>query len=807
MNIFKLVGSVILDGASEVEGQLDSIDSKGKKAGSAFDTFGKVAKGVGVAVGVAGAGVTALGVAVTKVSADNDVIDKMSQKIGISTTAYQEWSYALTQSGIDIGKLKSSMDRVTKSASDAINGNDKLTKSFDELGVSVTNADGSMRNQEDILNDTLLALADVEDTTRRAVIGTEIFGKSFTDLNPILNSGSKGITDLKDRAHELGLVLDEETIKSSVSFGDTLTDLQLSLGAIVTKGLGPLMPSLQVATEALTNLLSGDETAGAEFASAITGFITQAIDTIITLLPTLVDTGVSIILSLIDGITSNIDSIIETASTILFTLIDAIIDNLPSLITSAIQIMASITAGIMGAIPDLIERIPEIIIAIIDGLLDNLPTLLTVGPQIMISLIQGLIGAIPTLVASLPQIITAMVDGFAGAVGEFAQLGKNIMDGLVQGIKDFAMKPVDAVVDAGKKVVNGFKDFFGIKSPSKLFASFGKFMMEGLGIGIKENSNEAEEEAITVADKIAGVFGGIGKKLVSSVPAMSGMLDGITSGFASGGVFGAIGGGAMALASESPQFQELIEKLTPVMETLTELFGKLIEPLLPLVDIIASQLSPVFESLSPLLDVLGEVLGIFAEIVLASLMPALSMLSPVLDVITTILQNFVLPVVKLLYSAFSFIYNTIAKAINGILNAINKIPFVNVKWRMPLMDSSLPSPEVKAETEKEESEIERRETRKAGTQISEITGATRDLLQNLLSPLSSLDSLTGIGTRIYDLLDTRLVPSAGGGIVISSLTINANGVDGNKLGDDFMDAVESELKHRGILGNRGYANF
>jgi phage-related protein len=810
MNIFKLVGSVVLDGASNVESQLDSIDTKGKKAGSAFETFGKVAKGVGTAVTVAGTGLTALGAAVTKVAGQNDVIDKMSQKIGISTTSYQEWSYAMGQSGVDVSKLQTAMVKVTDAADKALNGNEAYAASFATLGVALTNADGSMRSQEEILNESVLALADMEDTTQRAIIGNDLFGKSFSDMNPLLNEGSDGITALKDRAHELGIVIDEEAIKSSVAFGDILSDLQQSLGALVTNGLSPLMSPLQEAAEALTGLLTGREGAGEEFSSAITGFITKGIDTIINMLPNLVEAGTNILFSLIDGLTANIDSIVGTATSIIFTLVDAIIDNLPELLTGAIEIVLALANGIIDAIPELLERLPEIIIAIVDGLLQNLPTLILAGPQIMIALIKGIIDAIPTLVASIPQIIKAIVDGFAGAVGEFVQLGKNVIDGLVQGIKDFAMKPVDAVVNAGKKVVDGFKKFFGIKSPSKLFASFGKFMMEGLGIGIKENSDEAEEEATTVADKIAGVFGGIGKKLVSSVPALSSMLDGITSGFASGGIAGAIGGGAMALASESPQFQELIDKLTPVMETLTELFGKLIEPLLPLVDILISQLSPVFESLSPLLSVLGEVLGIFANIVLATLMPALSLLSPVLDIITSLLQNIVLPVVKMLYSAFAFVYNGIARAINGIISAIDSIPFIDIKWRMPEMDSELPVADSDSTTDTNydsSTDAKASKSTKGGTQISEITGATRDLFVDILSPLASLDSLTGIGTRIYDLLDSRLVASgSNGNIVINELTINTNGVDGNRLGEEFMDAVEIELRRRNASGARGYAN-
>ena len=68
-------------------------------------------------------------------------------------------------------------------------------------------------------------------------------------------------------------------------------------------------------------------------------------------------------------------------------------------------------------------------------------------------------------------------------------------------------------------------------------------------------------------------------------------------------------------------------------------------------------------------------------------------------------------------------------------------------------------------------------TATGGRQISEITGPTRDLLVDLLTPLARLDSLTSIGNRIYDLLDERLVPGGNSGVTIESLVIYGDSVD------------------------------
>ena len=69
-------------------------------------------------------------------------------------------------------------------------------------------------------------------------------------------------------------------------------------------------------------------------------------------------------------------------------------------------------------------------------------------------------------------------------VSIFTQLGSAIIDGLVKGIKKAAAKPVEAIKEVGKGILNGFKSLLGISSPSKLFMQFGHFLNEGLGLGL-----------------------------------------------------------------------------------------------------------------------------------------------------------------------------------------------------------------------------------------------------------------------------------------------------------------------------------
>lgn len=197
---------------------------------------------------VSGAVVGAAGslYALTNKSAETaDRIDKMSQKIGISKEAFQEWDYVCSQSGVDVGVLQNGVKTLVTQMDAAKNGSENAQGAFDALGVSWTDGTGKLKTQEQMLEETMVALAGMEDGSERARLATELFGRAGTELAPILNSGSDGITDLKDRCHELGLVMSDEAVSAGVVLGDTIADVKASFGAIGRELGEKLMPIAQ----------------------------------------------------------------------------------------------------------------------------------------------------------------------------------------------------------------------------------------------------------------------------------------------------------------------------------------------------------------------------------------------------------------------------------------------------------------------------------------------------------------------------------------------------------------------------------
>lgn len=205
-------------------------------------TAAKVGAGIAAGVGVAGGAIFAIA---NKASDATSRINDLSEKIGITKTAFQEWDFVASQVGANVEGLQMSVKTLSKAANEASQGVKTYKDNFDALGVSVTNVDGSLKDQETLLNETIAALAGMEDKTKRTAIASELLGRSATDLAPILNMGADELENMKSKAHDLGIVLSDEAIEAGDNFGDTLDALKSSFGAVVNIVGVSVMPIIQ----------------------------------------------------------------------------------------------------------------------------------------------------------------------------------------------------------------------------------------------------------------------------------------------------------------------------------------------------------------------------------------------------------------------------------------------------------------------------------------------------------------------------------------------------------------------------------
>ena len=155
-----------------------------------------------------------------------DNIITLSMQTGQSTEQLQEFSYATELIDVSVDTLQGSLTKLTNNMQDTMNGTGNAKASFEALGVSVTNADGSMRSANDVFYETIDALGQVKNETERDAMSMDIFGRSAQDLNPLIIQGSKTLKAYADEAHNVGYVLDDEALSALGAVDDAYQRLQ-----------------------------------------------------------------------------------------------------------------------------------------------------------------------------------------------------------------------------------------------------------------------------------------------------------------------------------------------------------------------------------------------------------------------------------------------------------------------------------------------------------------------------------------------------------------------------------------------------
>jgi hypothetical protein len=212
----------------------------------------------GLAVAVAGAAVAIGGLVFNAAEAAGELVD-MSAKTGISVERLQELQYVGDQVGTSLDTITGAQARLIRSMDAAAEGSKTQEEAFERLGVSVTDVNGNLRNQEDVFLELLDALGAIENPAERDALAMELFGKSAQELNPLIKAGSSELAQLAQQAHDVGAVMDEDAVAGLEGFGDTMASLQAGLKGTLGTLAAEFLPAFQEVASALQDLFKSDE--------------------------------------------------------------------------------------------------------------------------------------------------------------------------------------------------------------------------------------------------------------------------------------------------------------------------------------------------------------------------------------------------------------------------------------------------------------------------------------------------------------------------------------------------------------------
>jgi len=371
-----------------------------------------------------------------------DELNTLSMQTGLSTDALQKFKYASDLIDVDLTSVAKALAKVTKAAASD-------SDIFKQLGVSTRDSSGQLRDAESIFYDTIDALGKIQNETERNALANELFGKSYQNLNPLIEGGADKLRELSQQFDELDLGVDQETLDKANELNDQIDTIKatwqqamLVMGASLAENFGPQLDQI---VQTISNLANAFANLPASVQAVALGLL--ALGAVLS--PLLIGVGLMV---------QGIGALIPMLSTIggaLSSLWGLMLANPITLIIAAI-------AALVAAFVILWKKS--------DAFRNFWKNLWAKIKEV----VRDVVFAIKVLFNDLPK--------------KMVSIGKNIVLGLWRGIKSAAGWLKEKIAGFVNSVIGGFKKFFGISSPSKEMADqIGKWIPAGMSEGIMSN--------------------------------------------------------------------------------------------------------------------------------------------------------------------------------------------------------------------------------------------------------------------------------------------------------------------------------
>lgn len=412
---------------------LDKIAETGeklKKVGGSIESAGKALMPVSAAAGAAVAGLAGLGY---KAVTAADDLNTLSKQTGISTDDLQKMTYASDLIDVSLETITGSMTKLKKNMASSSSG---TVEAWNKIGVSVKNADGSMRNATDVFYDALEGLSKIENETERDQLAMQLFGKSADQLAGIIDDGGAALKAYGQEAENMGLIMSGDTLNRLNETNDQIDKMKATFGASIMELGATVAQVLAPIVEKVSGILSKV----AEKIRNLTPEQTQLIMTIgsvvAALAPVLVIGG-----KLINGIGTVMTSLKEIVPVI------AGISAPVMIVIAAIAALVAVFVTLYNTNEDFRNKVNEIwaqiqetFTTVINKIKEVVSAFFAILKQWWAENGEWLIETVTSIYTSIYQTISAALE-----------LAKKIIDSVLSWVRDFWSKHGEQIKDIASK--------------------------------------------------------------------------------------------------------------------------------------------------------------------------------------------------------------------------------------------------------------------------------------------------------------------------------------------------------------------
>jgi len=214
----------------------------------------------------------------------------------------------------------------------------------------------------------------------------------------------------------------------------------------------------------------------------------------------------------------------EAFGLMLLGIISVLIGGLPGFILSLVGlVIMALQALDENVVPEFLIFLGNLILKGLDYLISIVDDILTVLFDLFIVIIDGvalLLGdptAAERLRTAIGDLLLALLEFICNFFGihspstVFAEIGGYLIQGFINGIVGMIQAAIEAIKSVGEAIWNWICNFFGIHSPSTVFASIGTNLIQGLINGIG-----------SLIGNVVTLIGSLGKKIIGGIKSLPG---------------------------------------------------------------------------------------------------------------------------------------------------------------------------------------------------------------------------------------------------------------------------------------------
>ena len=186
-------------------------------------------------------------------------IQDVAMQTGLSTEAVQRYQYACDMIGVSFDTVASSQAKMIQSMADVQSGSETAAATWNQLGIEVMNADGSLRDAQEVFLEVIDVLGQIENATQRDAVSMEIFGRSAQDLNPLIVQGTDAFQAFYDEASDVKDILTDVQLETLAGLDDEMHRVEARFESGANSMALKFTPALQEFYEKTSEGIKGIE--------------------------------------------------------------------------------------------------------------------------------------------------------------------------------------------------------------------------------------------------------------------------------------------------------------------------------------------------------------------------------------------------------------------------------------------------------------------------------------------------------------------------------------------------------------------